>query len=101
MRKANKKKKIKKFFIGLVDQKIVKQIIFLLIVAQFILILALIMSSRENKAKWRQVEAQMNTTLNEQRAANEKLKSMQSSIMMMQSQFYRVLSASKEEESKN
>ena len=100
MRKA-KKKKIKKFLTDLVDQKIVKQIIFLLIVAQFILIIALIVSLRENKAKWQRVEAQINTTLNEQRAANEKLKGIQSNIMMLQSQFYRVLNTNQTKDEDN
>ena len=100
MRKA-KKKKIKKFLIDLVDQRIVKQIIFLLIFVQFLLIIALTLASRENQARWQRVEGQINTTLNEQRVLNEKIKGMQSSIMMMQSQFYRVLNSNQTEDEDN
>lgn len=93
-----KKKKIKKFFADLVDQRIVRQIIFLLILAQFILIIALIMGAREERARGQRLEEQISVTLNEQRDMNEKLKGVQSSQMMLQSQFYRVLNTKQVEE---
>ncbi|MBA3047304.1 hypothetical protein KKC83_01465 [Patescibacteria group bacterium] len=83
-------KKVSKFFSFFLNSKITYIILVLIILVQFILVSVIFFQNKKSKYIIEQTNFKAATVENQQKQLNEKMNSLQSSIMRMSSQLYRM-----------
>jgi len=83
-------RKINKSIFNVLNSKITYQILLLIMLIQFILVSFIFLQNKKNKYLLEQTNFRVATIENQQKQLNEKINSLNSNVMRMSSQIYRL-----------